>query len=612
MSAKDQTPVDYLVHVLSPALVMCLVGSLVFFLIEVLYIGEFYGRLQWVLFFYVFGVVLVSRIALQQAIGSRAGLYGLVLGGLTWLGLTMFVQIPQGSVWASFGWLVNLLLILLIWWSSFKLTADCTLRDEAQDASGAGVLDAAGLAKGDTEAETGSPAPKKKRKRSESAFVLWWERYQQFREDEKKKPKTHGIWVVYFSLAALPIFGIGQSLIPPQDVGKRQWVFWLMGIYLASGLGLMLSTAFLSLRRYLRKRNLQMPGSLTASWLLIGGGLILLMLAVGAVIPRPNAEYPLLTGFLQSPENDPSQFAVKGDDAVKGKGAPGEGKEPNEDGPEKTGKNGEPSNQDGDGKAKGGERKGKNGSQQSKSKSQVRESQSDNGNKSGQDKSGQDKSGQADKSGDGKTNGNNGQAAKKLLKPPPPPSWTQSSPAWLQSLAQILKWIVLAVLILLVVIFIARGALNYLANFTGWANALRNWFANLFRRKESDSTREEEESVPEELGRPRPFRTYSDPFLVGKAAEMSNVELIRYSFAALEAFAYEHDLARESEETPQEFANRLAQNIPELREVVFRLVKHTMTLAYAPVFVDDDCEEDLRNFWHTLTAVYEELQAEAV
>ena len=79
----NQTLADYVAMAISPALIMGLVGSLVFFLLEVFYpgTGEYKDRLQWILFFFVFGAVLVGRISLTQGIAGRAGLYGLVLAG---------------------------------------------------------------------------------------------------------------------------------------------------------------------------------------------------------------------------------------------------------------------------------------------------------------------------------------------------------------------------------------------------------------------------------------------------------------------------------------------------------------------------------------------------
>ena len=79
--------------------------------------------------------------------------------------------------------------------------------------------------------------------------------------------------VVYFSLAALPLFGIGQAMIPASNVEARRYAFWLLTIYVACGLGMLLTTSFLGLRRYLRGRRLQMPASMTALWLGIGSAM---------------------------------------------------------------------------------------------------------------------------------------------------------------------------------------------------------------------------------------------------------------------------------------------------------------------------------------------------
>ena len=67
-SRRDKTLADYVVIAISPALIMTLVGSLAFFLLEVSYRGEHETRLQWVLFWFVFAAVLVARIAMEEGI----------------------------------------------------------------------------------------------------------------------------------------------------------------------------------------------------------------------------------------------------------------------------------------------------------------------------------------------------------------------------------------------------------------------------------------------------------------------------------------------------------------------------------------------------------------
>ena len=104
---EPPTTTDYLVTALSPVLVMLMVGSLVFFLVEVLYAGKYSGRLLYTLFFFVMGAVLVARIAIETD-ASRATLYGLLLGAVTYVALLAYVDYPGGGWLKSFGWLVNL------------------------------------------------------------------------------------------------------------------------------------------------------------------------------------------------------------------------------------------------------------------------------------------------------------------------------------------------------------------------------------------------------------------------------------------------------------------------------------------------------------------------
>ena len=83
----------------------------------------------------------------------------------------------------------------------------------------------------------------------------WWQEILR----QKKGKHTPGLWVLYFSLAALPLFGIGQHWIPAAEAGRRRYVFSLLLVYVASALALLVTTSFLGLRRYLRQRRIEMP-----------------------------------------------------------------------------------------------------------------------------------------------------------------------------------------------------------------------------------------------------------------------------------------------------------------------------------------------------------------
>ena len=135
---SEPAPADYVAMALSPALIMALVGSLVFFLLEILYAGEYTARLQWLLFFFVFGAVLVARISMQPDIAGRANLYGGILGLLVWIGMLVYVEYPAGPA-AELGWAINLGLIVLTWWCAHQLTWDCTFMDNRVGGSGKGA-----------------------------------------------------------------------------------------------------------------------------------------------------------------------------------------------------------------------------------------------------------------------------------------------------------------------------------------------------------------------------------------------------------------------------------------------------------------------------------------
>ena len=198
----NQTLADYVALAISPAFIMGLVASLVFFLVNVLYAGEFVDRLRWILFFFVFGAVLIARMTMRDDTSSRAALYGVPLGILTWLGMQMFVEYPEDGGIRQLSWVINAGLIGLVWWCAHRLTWDCTNIDEETDMNAEGVLQAAGLE--NEPAKTESTEEEKPPPRE--GFRQRWRRYQ----EERKKKRTLGVWVVYFSLAALPLFGLGR------------------------------------------------------------------------------------------------------------------------------------------------------------------------------------------------------------------------------------------------------------------------------------------------------------------------------------------------------------------------------------------------------------------
>ncbi len=600
---------DYVAIGLSPLLIMALIGSLVFFLVEIFYRGEYEGRLQYILFFYVFGAVLVARISMEYGISDRAPMYGLVLALAALVGLGQFVEYPEGLQGLS--WVINAGLIGLVWWSAYKLTYDCTYIDEKAETTGTGLLQAAGL-----EGEQPAAEPEENGKRKKKAKPGWWVRYQQYRE-RRQKTKPPGVWVVYFSLAALPIFGLGQSLIPPEELEHRRYAFWLMGFYVASGLGLLVTTAFLGLRRYLRQRGLSMPKKMTVAWISAGAALTLVLLVVGAILPRPDAEYSLLDLTpAKSKTRDASDYAMKDGEGGKGEGRPGEQRLDKDGKPVNTGDPNQ-KGQGGQGQVQGSGGQGDKGQQQGDKGQQGQGDKGDKNKSDGGDQKGPKDQGKDGQKADGDAKGGREGAPQSQAKKPS--KWgstkgTARSPSgslsFLGNVAPILKWIVFGVIAVVAVIFVLRGGLRWLANFFDWARrlleSLRAFWEGLFGRRQAVAAADGEGEVEERRAEPRPFRYYRDPFANGRADEMSPAQLIRYSFEALEAWSFEHDLPRMTDETPIEFADRVGREVPSLEGDAKRLAALYARVLYAKGGLPSNWRSVVEQFWEKLGAVAEQ------
>jgi hypothetical protein len=608
------TAADVIILVLTPALIMALINSLVFFLVEVFYAGAYTGRLLWILFFFVCGAVLIARVAMMGDIAWRANVYGAVLGGLVWVGLARFVEYPKDSTAAALHPLINLGLVVLALWCARRLTKDCTDLGDDVELTGEGLLQAGGLEALDPRPQEAAPPPEPEPEAAGPEPKTWIERYYRAR-DRKRKRRAPGVSVVWFSLAALPLFGLGQALIPPEATGRRLYTFFLLTIYVASGLGLLLTTCFLGLRRYLRQRKLEMPKKMAVTWLGVGVALIAALLLCGAFLPRPSAEVSVLdVARAGSEKQKASDYAVKGgDETGEGKGRQA-GKEKDDKDGGKEGKDGKNGGKDG-GKGKDGKDGGKDkdggGKGREKDKGGGKDGEKDKDGGGGKD----DKRGAAkgEKDKDGAKGEKKGGASEKQ-EGSQDGDQSSSSPRtaladMLKRVAPVLKWIVFGLIALLVLLAVLRGGLRWLAGFSQWARdllaALRKFWEGLFgagARAASDGAEAGEGARTVPL---RPFASFGNPFLDGRAGRMTADELVRYTFAALQAWAAERGWGRQPGETPLEFARRLGDEAPALADDVRRAAMLYARCVYGAGAVPDAVAQGLRGLWQRLEAAGE-------
>lgn len=537
-----KTLADYLVIAICPLLIMALVGSISFFLLDLSYHGRWLGRLQWMLFWFVLASVLISRISIEQGPGY-ARTYGILLALATGALIYRLVGV------AIAGWC----LLAFIWWCTSKLTWDCTLVDDWEDASGEGLLQVGGLEKSVNE----SPPPADNGKGKRKKPPTWWDRLTKNSLERKDQPHSPGIWIVYFSLLALPAFGIGQLFFHPEDAVRREFGFKLLAVYVATALGLLLATSFLGLRRYLRQRSLQMPASIAGLWILLGTILASAVMAGCLLLPRPDATYSIANAVDKIAEaaKEASRHALLG-----GQSAEGDGKRIG------TGE-GETKDQ----AAKGGqaESQGQN-NEQGKAGAASSQQQSADKSRGGEpnDKVGQ--KGEENKDG---TDSKEHQKSERTMNPETP-----RDVSWI---AELVRWLMYGLMIAAVLFVIYWQRKAVLATLREMLAALRAMLASLFSWNKKASPAGKESKPSEEVFKPRPFSSFTNPFAANTGRQKPPEEVVAYTFQALQAWAYERNCERLPDQTPMEFARQLSEKAPLMGEDA-RLVALLYTrIAYA-------------------------------
>ena len=163
---------------------------------------------------------------------DRAILFGSALGLATLVTGTQLIEFDYGA-FSILSPLVLLFFILVVMWSANRLTWDCTLIDDSRDVSSIGLTE---LVKRKL-----SGADRKRKKRSQSS-----DSDSENGEEGKttsdvnpllemffvgsKSKNTPGLWVFYFSLAAFPIFGIGQRFAQRDPELGYLLVFFLFAL----------------------------------------------------------------------------------------------------------------------------------------------------------------------------------------------------------------------------------------------------------------------------------------------------------------------------------------------------------------------------------------------
>ena len=360
------------------------------------------------------------------------------------------------------------------------------------------------------------------------------------------QPHAPGLWVIYFSLGALPVFGLGQGLIPARDVAGRRYGFILLCVYLAAALGLLLLSSFLGLRRYLRQRHLKMPPAMAATWVTMGSVVGLGILVGCILLPRPNADWSL-TAMIDRLGDTPRKSST----------------ESKEEGEEV-------------------------GSKERQS------SQQQAGGRTGEES----EQGRPAEKLDRKKESPSAARASERAKPqatPAPPALTVSPRGPLR----LLRIALYAALVLLILIVTWKYKERLLGMLREFCRALQEFWRNLFASRQVEP-HQKEAGVPESAA--HPFAAFSNPFASGEAGRMSLQELIVYSFKGLEAWATERRCGRRPDQTPFEFSELLGEQVPELAFEVRQVTRLYVQVAFAKASSPAGCEPVLEALWNKMNS----------
>ena len=527
---------DYALAALSPVLIILMIGSLVYFLLTTLYRGDFQARLMWILGLFTMASVLITRIAIEQSRTQSFTYLGL-LSAATLLVAPRFFVLEGFLSPLSIPILIGFLALIVF--LADRITMDCTSVDDAHDSHGYGLLQSLGIFK-----RTDDPEPVIPPQRPTQA--------PDTPEISNKESRSHnpGVWILYFALLALPVFGLGQFFLPS---GQAQRVaLACLVIYLGSALALLVMISLLALRQYVRQRDVEMQTGMSWNWLATGIGSVLGLVLLMAILPLPmlgasNWELP----FKLSSRTDqtPSQWGW-GNEGVK--------QQPQQQQPQQQ----QPQQQQPQQQQPQQQQPQQQQPQQQQPQQQQPQQQQPQQQQPQQQQPQQQQPQQQQ----------------------PPNTWSPPKIDW--NLGASMRWLLIAILALVALVFGAKY--------------LRQWLAWFHRDgSESFEPTELDSSIPIQANRPIRFSELEDPF---KLHRNEPDEIIRSLFHAVSVWGKEHRVARAEDETPDEYSRRLGRKYSEISESLTHLGLMVSRLAYAKKSVKPSDANSLQPLWEWLRA----------
>lgn len=143
-------------------------------------------------------------------------------------------------------------------------------------------------------------------------------------------------------------------------------------------------------------------------------------------------------------------------------------------------------------------------------------------------------------------------------------------------LGPILKWFTVAALLG----FFVYYAITHRSEITAWLAGIRAWWSMLWGLEEDQATEAGGELVSQKRKQSASFASFSNPFR-SRESKKDSGELVRYTYAAVEAWGAERGVIRAEGQTAEEYLRRLSGALPKCQEELTSLANAYTRLAYA-------------------------------
>lgn len=583
---KPLTIADIAALAICPTLVVLLLTSLVYFLILCLYRGEFTARLVYILFMFIVGATGIARITVESG-RAHAALYAFALGTATVFVLSRFSN-PLFAV----------LIVAIVWLIADRVTFDCTVIDDDQRSGGEGLLGAGGLFGGHRQTPATNVA-------FDGTTAAGDSPTNDTRDASRRRSARPGRSVLWLAFGSLPLFGLGQLVLSSDPTLLAQASKALAG-YLFATFMLLVTTSFLELRAYLRKRGSGMPAGVTSAWLVGGVALIATLLAAAYLLPIPGHALAKWQPSLKirSPDDlDTSRFGWGQESPTPqepatdewGTAAEEHADEPETDGSQE-GASGSPS-----------EAKDQSSTSADSANTNQRDPSTDEGPRESAERhaptsqtheNGQQDDRQANEQTTSDSESAGGDPDSKSppsAEPPtpasqPPRPWTSELAQFFSLLLSLAKWILVAALCL---ILLWAGYQNRQQLAIWWQRLLAFFNGHDKTLNTSAATGVQAATKP----RPRSFASLVNPFRRGK----DNKQVVILAFESLECWANDHGLPRLDHESATEFVQRFSNRFRPPGNVLGGFLTCYNATVYGGLPPQETGLDATRQLWNWLT-----------